>query len=188
MSYTRPGSLVMPVLACLFAAIISASAYISIPLPGNPVPVVLQNMMIFTTGLVLGPVWGTAAIILYLLLGALGLPVFAGGTGGLARFAGPTGGYIAGYIPCALAAGLVSRIGAPRFWKYASAALLGMMVVYACGLPWLKTTLKADWLKTLATGFFPFIIWDTVKALLAAVLAWRIAPRISALDSGVYGR
>ncbi len=94
-------------MACLFAALISIGAYIAIPIPGTPVPIVLQNMFIILAGFILGPWWGLAAVIFYLMLGAAGLPVFSGGTGGLVKFAGPTGGYLLGYIPAIIVFGLV---------------------------------------------------------------------------------
>ncbi|RLC01276.1 MAG: biotin transporter BioY, partial [Deltaproteobacteria bacterium] len=84
----------MTVYASLFAALIAAGAYISVPI--GPVPIVLQNLFVFLAGLLLGSKWGLACVGVYLLAGACGLPVFAGGTGGIARFAGPTGGYLLG--------------------------------------------------------------------------------------------
>ncbi|MDR2182111.1 MAG: biotin transporter BioY, partial [Treponema sp.] len=99
-------------LTALFAALIAAGAFISFPLPFSPVPVVLQNFFAVLSGLVLGPVRGSAAVALYLLAGALGLPVFAGAAGGIAHFAGPTGGFLAGYLLAGLAAGLIA--GKPR--------------------------------------------------------------------------
>jgi biotin transport system substrate-specific component len=90
-------SLRMTVYASLMAALIAAGAYMALPI--GPVPIVLQNLFVFLSGLLLGPRWGVASIGVYLMAGALGLPVFAGGVGGIGRFAGPTGGYLLGYLP-----------------------------------------------------------------------------------------
>ena len=169
--------LVRPVLSCLFAALISVGAYIAVPLPGTPVPVVLQNLFIMLAALLLGPGWGLAAVLVYLSLGTLGLPVFAGGAGGFARFLGPTGGYLLGYVPAALAIGFVSRLGARRrWWRDALALLAGELLVYGIGLPWLKAAIHADWAKALSAGLLPFMLGDAVKAVLAVVLAGRLSP------------
>jgi biotin transport system substrate-specific component len=174
-------SLAQPVLACLFAALTSIGAYIAIPLPGTPVPIVLQNLFIMLAALTLGPVWGLAATAIYLTLGALGLPVFSGGTGGLARFLGPTGGYLVAYIPAVAVMGLVSRVGrrAPgrgAVWMDGLALLLGTAIVYALGVSRLKYALGATWTKAVAVGLLPFIPGDIVKMALALVLSRRIAP------------
>jgi len=168
-----------PVLACLFAALISVGAYIALPLPGTPVPIVLQNLFIMLAGLLLGPGWGLAATLVYLALGALGLPVFSGGTGGFARFLGPTGGYLLGYIPAVLAMGLVSRTGGKRrWWRDLLALVLGCAIVYAVGVPWLKATIKGSWQKALVGGLFPFLPGDAIKIALAVLLAGRLGPLV----------
>jgi biotin transport system substrate-specific component len=142
------------------------------------VPIVLQNLFIMLAALLLGPLWGLAATLVYLALGALGLPVFAGGAGGFARFFGPTGGYLLGYIPGVLVMGLLSRLGARRWWKDGFALIAGSAIVYAIGLPWLKDAIHGDWAKTLAVGLLPFIPGDLVKMVLAVLLAGRLAPLV----------
>lgn len=165
-----------PILACLFAALISVGAYIAIPIPGTPVPIVLQNFFIMLAGLLLGPAWGVIATMIYLVLGAIGLPVFAGGTGGIARFLGPTGGYLFGYIPAVFIMGLISRLCPKRRWWLDAAALAaGCAVVYAIGVSWLKTAIGSSWEKAIAGGLLPFLLGDTVKAALAVLLAGRLS-------------
>lgn len=165
-------------LVALFAALTAAGTFIAVPIPGSAVPVVLQNLFALLAGLTLGPAMGTAAVGLYLLVGAIGLPVFAGAKGGIAHFFGPTGGYLAGYLLSALVAGLVA--GRPRADKQtplrliALAAVLGMLAVYAPGVLRLKAVLKADWTKALAVGFLPFIVGDAVKTAVAVAVAGRI--------------
>jgi len=99
------------VLIALGAASTAVGAFIAIPLPFSPVPIVLQNFFILLIALVLGPRMGTASVALYLLVGALGLPVFAGGKGGFAHFFGPTGGYLAGFLLSAWITGVLSAGG-----------------------------------------------------------------------------
>ena len=85
-------------LTALFAALIAAGTFISIPLPFSPVPIVLQNLFTVLAGLILGPALGAAAVALYLAAGIIGAPVFAGATGGIVRLIGPTGGFLIGYF------------------------------------------------------------------------------------------
>lgn len=99
------------VLIALGAASTAVGAFIAIPLPFSPVPIVLQNFFILLIALVLGPRMGTASVALYLLLGALGLPVFAGGKGGFAHFFGPTGGYLVGFLLAAWITGVLAAAG-----------------------------------------------------------------------------
>ena len=160
----------------LFAALTAAGAFIAIPI--GPVPIVLQNLFALLSGLILGPVMGSAAVGLYLLAGILGLPVFAGGTGGLARFAGPTGGFLVGYLLAALSAGII--IGKPdvnikpSLPRIIAAVIIGLLIVYVPGVVWLKFSRDLSWTRALMAGFVPFIIGDVLKGI-AAVL---IAPRL----------
>jgi len=124
---TTDSTLLHAIMACLFAALISVGAYIAIPLPATPVPVVLQNMFILLAGFILGPWWGLASVVFYLLLGSMGLPVFSGGTGGLVKFAGPTGGYLFGFIPGVVIFGLVSRLGKHAWYFNLMAGAVGMV-------------------------------------------------------------
>ena len=171
--------------AALFAAIISAGAFIVIPV--GPVPLVLQNMFTLLSGLILGPVLGSAAVGLFLAAGIVGVPVFAnnGSPPGLARIVGPTGGYLFGYLLGAFIAGLI--VGFPRSGKKVSvlrlilAAAAGTLAVYVPGLFWLKFYTKTDWAQTLVLGFYPFILGDTVKGGIAVL----VTPRLRRTASGM---
>jgi len=165
------------VLTALFAALICAGAFIAFPL--GPVPIVLQNFFTLLSGLVLGPFLGAAAVGLFIIAGAIGVPVFSnnGSAMGIARLMGPTGGFIFGYLLGAFAAGLV--LGVPKqgekikIWRLALAAVLGLLVVYIPGLIRLKFFLDT-WPKTFASGFFPFLIGDAVKGVVAALITPRL--------------
>ena len=171
------------VFTALFAALISAGAFITIPF--GPVPIVLQNLFTLLAGLVLGPVLGASAVALFVLAGAIGIPVFAnnGSPMGITRIIGPTGGYLFGYLLGAAVAGLIAGFPRPGknvpFWRLILAAAAGMLVVYVPGLLRLKFFLNIDWRQTVAAGFLPFIIGDAVKGA-AAVLA---APRLRRITS-----
>ncbi|MDR0641474.1 MAG: biotin transporter BioY [Treponema sp.] len=165
------------VLAALFGALIAAGTFISIPLPFSPVPIVLQNLFSLLAGLVLGPALGAAAVGLYLLAGIIGAPVFAGATGGIARVLGPTGGFLLGYLFSAFTAGLIA--GRPRrgiklpLWRISLAVLAGLLVIYLPGLFRLRFA-AGSWGKALVTGFLPFIVGDTIKGIIAVLIAPRL--------------
>ena len=163
-------------LVALFAALTASGAFIAIPV--GPVPIVLQNLFALLSGLILGPIMGGAAVALYLLAGTLGLPVFAGGTAGIAPLVGPTGGFLAGYLLSAITAGLIA--GSPRAGKATplpriiAAVVIGLFILYIPGVLWLKTSLNLQWPGALAIGFFPFIIGDTLKGIAAVFIAPRL--------------
>src|SRR5210317_526205 len=119
----------MMVYASLLAALTAASALIIIPI--GEVPVVLYNFFILMMGLLLGSRWGAASIAVYLLAGGLGLPVFAGGKGGIAILLGPTGGYLIGFLPAVFIIGFISEKFHQRILPDIIALLCGTIVVYA---------------------------------------------------------
>ena len=160
-------------LIALFAALIAGGGFVAVPLPFSPVPIVLQNLFIVLSGIVLGPALGSASVALYLIAGALGLPVFSGAGGGIARFAGPTGGYLIGYFFAALCSGLAAGGSNTQACRIVLSALLGFLVVYIPGLLWLNRFMES-WPKTLAAGFFPFITGDIIKTAIIAITAKRM--------------
>lgn len=171
---SRNNELTYAVLACLFAALISIGAYIAIPVPGTPIPIVLQNMFIMLAALILGPWWSLMAVGVYLVFGLVGMPVFSGGTGGLVKFIGPTGGYLIGYLPATVVMGLIARKGKNTFIANLVACLAGMVLVYVFGVLRLKAVLDVELGKALAAGLVPFLIGDSLKILLASALAPRL--------------
>jgi biotin transport system substrate-specific component len=166
----------MMVYASLLAALTAASSLFSIQV--GDVPVILYNFFVLLMGLLLGSRWGTAAIAVYLLAGSLGLPVFAGGKGGLAILLGPTGGYLIGFLPAVFIIGWISEKFNRRLLPDIIALLCGTAVIYAMGVTQLKIVLDKTWMVSLAIGFFPFIIFDVIKLIAAAVTARAIRPII----------
>jgi biotin transport system substrate-specific component len=165
-------------LTALFAALIAAGAFIALPLSVSPVPIVLQNLFALLSGLILGPALGSAAAGLYLLAGAIGVPVFAGASGGFVRFLGPTGGFLLGYFLAALTAGLIAGKPRPEFrtplWRIILAVLAGFLIIYVPGVIRLKFVIAKPWAAALAAGFTPFIIGDVLKGIAAVVIAPRL--------------
>jgi len=162
------------VYAALFAALTAVGAYLAVPI--GPVPIVLQNLFVMLAGLLLGSRGGLASVGIYLLAGACGLPVFAGGTGGLARFFGPTGGYLIGYLPAVWVIGRIAATDRPRAALDGIALLCGCLVLYGCGLAWLKVVTGMDWAKTIAAGMLPFLPGDALKIAAAIPLARALRP------------
>ena len=164
----------MTVFASLLAALMAAGAYLSIPI--GPVPIVLQNMFVLLAGLLLGSRWGLASVAVYLLTGACGLPVFAGGLGGIGRILGPTGGYLIGYLPAVFIAGYISEKTVKRFGYDILAMICATVVLYSCGVTWLKILTGMTWSKTMIVGIYPFLVGDALKITAAALIAKTLRP------------
>lgn len=161
----------------LFAALTAVGAQIQTPLPFSPVPVVLSNFFALLAGLVLGPRLGATTQVVYVLLGVVGVPVFAGMRGGPQVLAGPTGGYLVGFIVAAAVAGALrgSRVSAGRA---IAAAAVGAAVIYVTGVPWLIHVIGLQWpgmsgaglRKVLVVGVLPFLPGDAFKAVVAGLI------------------
>jgi biotin transport system substrate-specific component len=156
------------------AALIAVGALVSIPI--GPVPIVLQNMFVFLAGILLGKRWGLISLTVYLLAGICGLPVFAGGSGGIGRIIGPTGGYLLGYLPVVFAIGLITEKFGGRTVIDVIAMICGSALLYSCGVTWLKVLTGMSWIKSLAVGMVPFLLGDAVKIAAAAMIAKALRP------------
>ncbi len=164
--------------SALFAALISVGAVFSIPLPPPLPPVSPAVFFVLLAGLLLGPRGAGVSVGVYLLLGSLGLPVFANGAGGLGHFLGPTGGFLVGYLAAALVTGALAdrkSWGAARSFLAAAA---GVLALYAIGLPWLRRVLAAgtSTMAAAAAMMSPYFIGDLVKAAAAALLVRALKP------------
>ena len=162
------------VLSSLMAAFTAVGAYIHLPI--GPVPIVLSTLFVLLSGLLLGSRWGLVTMGLYLLLGAIGMPVFAGGKGGLAHFLGPTGGYLFGYVLASWTTGLISERSRGTLILEIFAVVIGSLAIYSLGVPWLKMVTQMSWRKAFMLGMVPFLIGDVVKASVALMLARAVRP------------
>jgi len=136
-------------------------------LPFSPVPITAQSIAVLACGLFLGPVRGMATIAAYLIEGALGLPVFAGGASGIIRILGPTGGYLLGFIPAAGIVGYLSdRIQSMTYGKLTAVLLAGKVMIFAPGLLWLSCFVPHG--SLLAMGLYPFIPGLIIKVAVTA--------------------
>lgn len=161
--------------AALFAALTAALSQLSVPLPGG-VPFSLQPFAVFLAGLVLGPLWGGFALLVYLVAGVAGAPVFSNGAAGVGYVLGPTGGFLLGFLVAAVVIGAVAHRGIePRPPQTLSvpasalAVLAGLALVYAVGLPWFAAVQGLS-LSRAATALAPLAATDLVKAAISVGL------------------
>lgn len=173
----------MLVYASLMAALIAVGAFLAIPI--GPVPIVLQNLFVLVAALLLGRRWAAISVAVYLLAGASGLPVFAGGTGGLGRLLGPTGGYLFGFLAAAYIVGLLAERAGQRVVLEVLAMVVGSLAVYALGVPWLKWITGMSWPQALAVGCYPFLIGDALKIAAAVPIVRAVRPLMRGVPFGV---
>lgn len=165
------------------ALLVAAAAQVQVPLPFTPVPLSGQTLAVSLVGASLGARRGALSLVLYLLAGAVGLPFYAGGEGGLAPLLGPTVGYLVGFVGAAALIGAMAERRADRrpltaFFSF----LAGSAVIFACGVAGLMLTLDLSLSEALVQGVLPFLPGDLVKSALAAGLlpgTWRLVERVT---------
>lgn len=161
------------------AAVVGLAAQIAVPL--WPVPITGQTLAVLLVGSALGAVRGSLAMVVYALMGIVGLPVFSDASSGLGVIAGPTGGYIIGFIFSAALVGWVAeRAGDRKFVGAILAFGAGTVVTFVFGMIWLAAVLGLNLEQTLQAGLYPFIIGGVVKSVLAAAaipVIWRAVTR-----------
>jgi len=154
----------------LLAALIAAGAFMYVPV--GPVPMTLQVYFVLLAGFVLGPVHGMLAVLLYVLAGAVGLPVFSGGRSGFAHLLGPTGGFLAGFAVSAWACGLLGAGRRLPFVLQLAGALAALGLTCLLGTLRLAALLDMKLTGAVSVAVIPFLAGDCLKAL-AAVLSYR---------------
>ncbi len=181
------------ILVVVGVIVVVATANVAVPVPGTPVPVTAQTFGVLVVGGALGFRRGIMAAALYLLIGAVGLPVYAQHAAGVDTFASigtggivlaPTGGYLLGFV---LAAGLVGRLAELGWDRTIAGSLaafsLGTLVIYLVGLPWLAISLGVSAREAVDLGLAPFLVGDAVKLLVVAGIfptAWWVIGKRSA--------
>ena len=158
------------VLIALMTAVTCVLGPLSIPLPFSPVPISLTNFAIFLAIFVLGMKSGTISFIIYLLLGAIGVPVFSSFRGGLQVLAGPTGGYLIGFIFLALIMGFALDHFDRKLVPTLIGMIIGMAVCYAFGTVWLAKLLSLSFKEGLMMGVIPYLAGDAAKIIIAAIV------------------
>lgn len=165
------------VFTAICAALICILAPISVPI--GTIPISLGTFAIYFSAALLGGKRGTAAVIVYIMLGMVGLPVFSSMRGGIAVLFGTTGGYITGYIPLALLTGIFSDIKSKHNWTIPVGMVLGTVALYEFGTAWYMimsgNPLEVAWNFCVK----PFLIFDSIKMVFATMLAAALKPRLS---------
>lgn len=162
-------------LIAVMAALICIAGPLTVPL--GPIPLTLANFAVYLTGAVLGAKLGPIAVLIYLLLGMVGVPVFSGFSGGIQKLLGPTGGYLIGDLPCAFIIGLGVKKGetTPEHkWKLPLFMVLGAVVLYTLGTAWFMVQSGNNLAASLAMCVTPFLPADVLKIAAASLLAWPI--------------
>lgn len=155
----------------VFAAVIVVLGMVG-PIPGpGAVPITAQTLGVMLTGAILGARRGAASVLIVFLLVAIGLPVLAGGRGGLGVFLGPTAGFLIGWLPAAVVIGLIAHSGLLTWWRTGIACLVGgVVVVYAVGIP-VQALSAGQPLALAALQSMAFLPGDVIKAVVATLLA-----------------
>jgi biotin transport system substrate-specific component len=189
-TYSQPDTLMGAALAPLdrtrsiplvfaFSLLTALAAQIAIPI--GPVPVTGQTFAVLLTGALLGSRLGAAAMIVYLVEGACGLPFFAGGSGGMGHLLGPTGGYLVAFPAAAYITGAFAENGwDKRFLTAAAAMFVGSLVIILAGASWFSVLTHTPLLRSLSIGVVPFILGDIIKIVLAAAVlptGWALLKR-----------
>lgn len=165
------------VTTALFAALLCALAPLAVPI--GPVPVTLASLAVYLIGAAVPPRPATGAVAVYILLGAAGLPVFSGFSGGLAKLLGPTGGFIFGYLPCAVLISLFSsRFKSRR--GLVGGMLCGTAALYLCGTAWYLVWTGTRLGAALMACVVPFLPGDALKMLAAAAIGPVLRRRLEA--------
>lgn len=171
-------------LSASFAVLLGIFSLVSIPLPFDLVPITLQVLGVFLIASLLGPYYGALSCLIYLMFGAVGVPVFHGGTSGIPIILGPTGGYLVSFPIATLVGGsvslTVSRERKLELLRVAAGFALSLLVIYTLGTLWLMEYLHLTLLQAILLGTVPFIGFDIVKAIVAAPIAVRL--RSTGLD------
>jgi biotin transport system substrate-specific component len=160
--------------------LVAICAHISVPLPFTPVPLTLQNFAVLLVGMMLGSRRGFAALALYLVEGAVGMPVFSPtGPGGLLQLLGPTGGFLMAYPLVAGLAGWITERGKMNFARAAAAGVLAEVVLFAAGIGWLAI-LTHSFAQAIRFGLYGFVFAEIIKVLAAAAMArgWQRVPKL----------
>ena len=164
------------VLIVLGALLVALLAQVKIALPFTPVPLTGQTLAVLLVGAALGSKRGAASMLFYIALGALGMPVFAGGQSGLAYLSGATLGYLVGFVIAAYVIGLLAERGLERSVRTSLIPFfVGTIIIYVCGVTWL-TLVLGSLSKAIAGGLLPFLLGDALKAVAAALMlpgAWK---------------
>jgi len=176
-------------LAAVLASLTACTGVFSVPLPFTPVPITLQVFFVFLAGSLAGPYYGALSMLLYLVMGSVGLPVFSRFGAGLGHLLGPTGGYLLAFPIAAFISGLITLSRSPtkvgEYMRVSAGMLAALAAIYIIGVMWLSTYLHRSFLETFLVGGLPFIPVDILKIIVATPIAVRLRRELaSQLNKG----
>ena len=161
----------------LFAALTGLLSQISVPLPFG-VPINLAMLAVFVAGAMLGPKRGGICMCVYLAVGAVGVPVFSGFTGGMGILLGKTGGYLIGYLLCAILVGFAAQRWGSSFWRLCVSMSMGLVLCYLFGTLWFMVVTGIGFFASLTYCVIPFLVGDALKIGFGAWLVTRLGTRL----------
>ena len=169
------------VFTALFAAVLCAVAPFSIKI--GPIPLSFATLVIYLAAGTLSWKYGVVSVVLYVMLGAIGLPVFSGFEGGFHKIAGVSGGFIIGYIPLALVTGLSVEYFRKKRLAFVLGMVFGTALLYTCGVAWFMFQMRFSLAAALMACVTPFLIGDSIKIIIAAIVAPQLRLAIPLLNN-----
>lgn len=166
-------------ITALFSALMCILGPMAVPI--GPVPISLTNLVVMLAVFVIGKWKGTVSTVIYILLGAVGLPVFSGYAGGIGKLTGPTGGYIIGFIPLAIICGVFVEKWANNKLLLVVGMIVGTVVLYALGTVWFVLQMQCEVMYALSVCVFPFLIGDAIKIAISLILGSELRKRLTKL-------
>ena len=167
-----------------FSALTAIGALLFVPL--YPVPITLQTLFTYLSGAVLGPWLGALSQIIYIILGGVGLPIFAGGKAGFGTLLGPTGGYLFGFIATSFVIGKTCDLRTrPKATRIVGSFILGTLVVYAFGIAQLSLWMNGDFQHAILVGVLPFLVGDAIKIVIGLAVATRLREMLPRIGLGL---
>lgn len=161
------------VMCGVMAAVLCILAPLSVPLPGNLVPISLTNFVLYLVAYMLDWKYATVTYVVYMLLGIVGLPVFSGYGSGLAKVAGPTGGYLVGFIFIPLICGYINKKFEGKIYMSVIGMVAGLTCAYLLGTVWFSYQQNMGFVPSLALCVYPFLIGDAIKIIVAVIIGPR---------------
>lgn len=170
-------------LSAVFAALLSITAPLSVQI--GTIPISLATFSVYLAAFILTPLQSAGAVVCYLVLGAVGMPVFSGFFGGFSRITSPSGGFLIGYIPCALITSFISRRlpfrGRGRIVGNVISAYAGSVVCHVCGVLYFMLVTRSGLAETFVVCVIPFVLPELIKIMLASYLAFLLNKRMKHL-------
>lgn len=170
------------IIIAMITAIMCIISPFSIPLPFTPIPISLANLIIYIACCILGSKKGLVSVLLYILIGSVGLPVFSGFSGGLSKLAGPTGGYLIGFIFCAVFTGIFVEKFEDKIYMYSVGMIIGTIICYGFGTAWLAFQMKLSFVQALFMGVIPYLLGDGLKIVVSTALGYTLRIRLKSLN------